>query len=330
MTGFKPSATSLQPASAPGSNGGASEKSGASSDDRFPPAQTLTVQFWGVRGSIPTPSESTVRYGGNTACVELCVAGKRLIFDGGTGLRVLGEHLLEEMPIEAHLFFTHTHWDRIQGFPFFQPAFVEGNCFHIYGAMSPNGASIKQRLSEQMLRPNFPVPLQVMRSDLQFHNIAPASIVPLDDVTVETVSLNRANNALGYRVNWNGYSVVYATDTDHTPDRLDQSLLYLADQADLLIYDAAYADHAYYDRQTAAAGRQSATWRACLEVAIAAKVKQIVMFHHDPAHEDDFLDRIEAEVQEVYPQVQLAREGMVLHLNQEGSIEKPDSQIANP
>lgn len=272
------------------------------------------MQFWGVRGSIPTPSQQTVRYGGNTACVELRVGGKRLIFDGGTGLRVLGENLLSQMPVEAHLFFTHTHWDRIQGFPFFIPAFVPGNCFHIYGSMGPNGASIKQRLCDQMLRPHFPVPLQMMRSDLRFYDISPGSVIALDDITIETVSLNRPNSALGYRVTWNGYSVVYATDTEHAPERLDQSLLYLAQQADLLIYDAAYADHAYYDPQAVAAARQSSTWRACIEAAIAADVKQIIMFHHDPTHEDDFLDHMQAAVQAVYPNVLLAHEGMVLQL----------------
>jgi len=93
----------------------------------------FSIHFWGVRGSIPTPSISTVRYGGNTPCVEMRCNGKRLIFDGGTGLRVLGQCLLKEMPLEAHLFFTHSHWDHIQGFPFFTPAYIAGNSFKIYG-----------------------------------------------------------------------------------------------------------------------------------------------------------------------------------------------------
>jgi phosphoribosyl 1,2-cyclic phosphodiesterase len=104
----------------------------------------FTVRFWGVRGSIPTPGLETARYGGNTACVELQVAGKRLIFDGGTGLRVLGKHLVPEMPVQAHLFFTHTHWDRIQGFPFFIPAFIEGNRFDIYGAHPLSNACVNR------------------------------------------------------------------------------------------------------------------------------------------------------------------------------------------
>lgn len=277
-------------------------------------AHEFTVRFWGVRGSIPTPGIETVRYGGNTACLEIQVAGKRLIFDGGTGLRVLGKHMMAEMPVEAHLFFTHTHWDRIQGFPFFVPAFIEGNSFDIYGAMGQNGASIKQRLGDQMLRPNFPVPLQMMRSTLRFHDISPGSVITLDDVVVETISLNRPNRALGYRITWNGHSVVYATDTEHSPNQIDQGLLYLANQANLLIYDAAYADHAYYDPKSIEIDAHPATWYAGVEVAVAAQVKQIVLFHHDPAHDDDFLDQVEAEVKACFPNVQLAREGMELHV----------------
>jgi phosphoribosyl 1,2-cyclic phosphodiesterase len=277
----------------------------------------FSIRFWGVRGSIPTPGLETVRYGGNTACIEIQVAGKRLIFDGGTGLRVLGKHLLQYMPVHAHVFFTHTHWDRIQGFPFFIPAFIAGNQFDIYGAIGQNGASIKQRLCDQMLRPNFPVPLQVMRSELMFHDIAPGSVITLDDVVIETIALNRPNGALGYRITWNGYSVVYATDTEHSPDHLDQGLLYLAHQADLLIYDAAYVDQAYYDLNAATSSQQPATWYAGIEVAIAAQVKQIILFHHDPSHNDDFLDQVETEVQSCFPNVQLAREGMVFQLHQE-------------
>ncbi len=131
----------------------------------------FTIQFWGVRGSIACPGPETVRYGGNTPCIEMRVGSERLIFDGGTGLRVLGQSLLSQMPVEAYMFFTHSHWDHIQGVPFFIPAFVKGNCFHIYGALAPNGASLKQRLTDQMLHPNFPVPLQVMQADLQFNDL---------------------------------------------------------------------------------------------------------------------------------------------------------------
>ncbi len=285
-----------------------------SEHDLDTPQSSFVVKFWGVRGSIPAPGKHTVRYGGNTACVEVLVNGARLIFDGGTGLRVLGEKLLGSETINGHLFFTHTHWDRIQGFPFFIPAFQPQNCFHIYGAVGLNGASIKQRLTDQMLRPNFPVPLQMMKSELVFHDIAPGTVVPINDVLVETISLNRPNGALGYRVTWNGYSVVYATDTDHSPDCPDEGMLYLAQQSDVLIFDTAYADHAYYDTTAAESARSMYVWRHSIEAALATQAKRIIMFHHDPSHDDDFLDQIEAEMQVDYANVYMAREGMVINI----------------
>ncbi|MGL5511158.1 MAG: MBL fold metallo-hydrolase, partial [Microcoleaceae cyanobacterium] len=144
------------------------------------------VKFWGVRGNIPTPGKKTVKYGGNTSCVEMRLGDKLLIFDGGTGLRTLGLDLLKKMPVEGHLFFSHTHWDHIQGFPFFVPAFIPVNKFNVYGAIAPDGTTIKERLSDQMLHPNFPVPMQVMRSELNFHDLIPGERIFIDDIELET------------------------------------------------------------------------------------------------------------------------------------------------
>lgn len=270
------------------------------------------VHFWGVRGSIPAPGAETVRYGGNTSCVEMRIGGKRLIFDGGTGLRVLGKSLLKQMPVEAYMFFTHSHWDHIQGFPFFVPAFIKGNCFHIYGAIAPNGATMKQRLSDQMLHPNFPVPIQVMQSDLKFYDLFPGDVMQLDDITIETGSLNHPNTAMGYRITWNGRTVVYATDTEHYPDRLDENLLHLARDANMLIYDACYTDEEYHDPKAPKIGWGHSTWQEAIKLAKAANVNKAVIFHHDPNHSDDFLDDVEAQVQSVFPNSVLAREGMIL------------------
>ncbi|MEM9161960.1 MAG: MBL fold metallo-hydrolase [Cyanobacteria bacterium P01_F01_bin.4] len=265
----------------------------------------LTVKFWGVRGSIPTPGESTTRYGGNTACVEVSVADQRLIFDGGTGLKVLGDHLHSKaQPIDAHLFFTHTQWDRIQGFPFFLPAFMPGNRFKICGAVAPNGASIKQRLSEQMLRPNFPIPLQAMRAKLEFCNLSAGSALQLGDVLVETIGLNPAANALGYRVSYQGHSLVYATDTEH--QTVDQNLLYLAHQADILIYDGTYADLEYPGLSSTG----PKPWDTGLELAQSAAVKQLILFHHSPMQTDGALDELENILKQRFPNVSLAQEGV--------------------
>jgi phosphoribosyl 1,2-cyclic phosphodiesterase len=275
------------------------------------------VQFWGVRGSVSTPGESTVKYGGNTSCVEVRAGNTRLIFDGGTGLRILGQSLLKELPIEAHIFFSHSHWDHIQGFPFFRPAFIPGNCFHIYGGIAPNGATMKQRLSDQMLHPNFPVPMQIMKSDMKFYDMEPGDVIAIgnEGVTVEAGSLNHPNTALGYRVSWQGHSVVYATDTEHYPDRLDENLVHLCRDADILIYDACYTDEEYHDNRTPKIGWGHSTWQEALKVVDAARVKRAVMFHHDPDHDDEFLAQIEAKVQEKYPSSILAREGMILPID---------------
>ncbi|MBF2098418.1 MAG: MBL fold metallo-hydrolase [Gloeomargaritaceae cyanobacterium C42_A2020_066] len=272
------------------------------------------VRFWGVRGSIPVPGPHTVRYGGNTPCVEIQVAGQRLIIDGGTGLRVLGKALLAEMPVSAHLFFSHTHWDHIQGFPFFTPAYVAGNEFRVYGPLPSHGATIKQRLSEQMQDPNFPVPLQIMRSTLSFHELTAGEVLQMGEVTVETGSLNHPNYALGYRVSWQGESIVYASDTEHYPDRLDGSLVHLARNASILIYDANYTEAEYHHPTSPRRGWGHSTWEAGLSLAKAAGVRQVVMFHHDANHDDDDLDQIEQAVKKACANALLAREGMVLRL----------------
>lgn len=281
-------------------------------DNLISPSPDFVIQFWGVRGSIPAPGPETVRYGGNTSCVEMRVGDRRLIFDGGTGLRVLGKNLLKHMPLEAHIFFSHSHWDHIQGFPFFLPAFIKGNCFHIYGAIAPNGATMKQRLTDQMLHPNFPVPIQVMQSDLKFHDLLPGDRMNLDDITIETGPLNHPNTAMGYRVTWQGRTVVYASDTEHYPDRLDENLLHLARDADVLIYDACYTDEEYHDPRSPKIGWGHSTWQEAIKLAKAAGVKRAVVFHHDPNHTDDFLDNVEAQVQSVFTNSLLAREGMIL------------------
>ncbi len=274
----------------------------------------FSIHFWGVRGSIPCPGAATVRYGGNTPCVEMVVGGQRLIFDGGTGLRVLGQSLMSQMPLSAHMFFTHTHWDHIQGFPFFTPAFVPGNHFTIYGVVAPNGATIEQRHNDQMLHPNFPVPLQIMQAKLEFQDLEPNTTLQLGEIAIENAKLNHPGEAVGYRVSWRGRSVAYVTDTEHFADHLDENVLHLARQADVLIIDAAYTDEEYYHPKTSKVGWGHSTWQEAVKVAQAAEVKQLAIFHHDPLHNDDCLDRIGEFVAAAYPGALLAREGLSIAL----------------
>lgn len=272
----------------------------------------FTVKFWGVRGSISCPGPHTVRYGGNTSCLEICVGGERLIFDGGTGLRELGQTLLAEMPLDINMFFTHSHWDHIQGFPFFVPAFIKGNRFNIYGAIAPNGSTIEQRLNDQMLHPNFPVPLQIMGADLKFCDLEIGEVVRVGEVEIQNALLNHPGEAVGYRVNWRGHSVAYISDTEHFPDRLDENVLWLAKDAEVMVYDATYTDAEYHHERTSKVGWGHSTWQEAVKVAKAANVKRLVIFHHDPLHDDAFMDEVAQNTAAVFPNSVVAQEGMVL------------------
>lgn len=276
--------------------------------------EKFVIHFWGVRGSIACPGPQTVRYGGNTPCVQMCVGDTHLIFDGGTGIRVLGQSLLSKNPMEGHIFFTHSHWDHIQGFPFFIPAFLKGNRFNIYGAIAPNGATFEQRLTDQMLHPNFPVPLQIMAAELKFHDLKVGEPVAIGDITVESALLNHPGEATGYRVNWQGCSVAYVTDTEHFPDRLDENVLWLAREADVLIYDATYTDEEYHSPTSSKVGWGHSTWQEAVKVAKAARVKKLVIFHHDPLHSDDFMDQVAEQAAQVFPNSVVAQEGRSIEL----------------
>ncbi|CAD5923280.1 MBL fold metallo-hydrolase [Planktothrix agardhii] len=289
----------------------------------------FTVHFWGVRGSIACPGSETVRYGGNTPCVEMRVGSERLIFDGGTGLRVLGQSLLAQMPVTGHLFFSHYHWDHIQGFPFFVPAFIKINTFYIYGTIAPDGSTVQHRLNDQMLHPNFPVPLQIMGADLKFVDISVGKSIKIsDDIIVETALLNHPGEAVGYRVNWRNYAAAYVSDTEHFPDRLDENVLFLARNADVLIYDATYTNEEYYSEKTSKVGWGHSTWQEAVKVAKAANVKRLVIFHHDPLHNDDFMDKTGEQVAEQFPNSLIAREGLSIQLSSPLNSSPPVSQSA--
>lgn len=286
-----------------------------SSQAATPASSGLSIKFWGVRGSVPTPTPANQRYGGNTVCVEVLVGDQRIIFDGGTGLVGLG-HCLQQ-PCSAHLFFTHTQWDRIQGFPFFQPAFVPDNHFSIYGGTAPNGASIKHCLTDQMLQPHFTLPLQNMRADLAFHTLSDRTSFHIGDILVETFKINHRTEALGYRLTWQGHSLVYATDMP--TEQIDLEFLKFAEQADLLIYDGTYCDLSYlYAADTAKTALQP--WETGIKITQQARIKELALLHHSPVQDDATLDLLQKEVSDRFPNAKIAHEGMVLHLSSRLSL----------
>ena len=267
------------------------------------------VRFWGVRGSIACSGRPTARYGGNTSCVEIRCGEHLLIFDAGTGLRYLGNELAGHGPLEADLFLTHTHFDHVWGLPFFRPMFEDGNTFRIWAGHLLPDLTIRKVLNELMMGPLHPVPLEILRAEISYVDFrAGESLAPLPDIEVRTQALNHPNRATGYRVEFKGKSICYVTDTEHVVGSRDEKVLGLIEGADIFIYDCMYTDEEFGDR----VGWGHSTWEEGLRLCEAAGVKTFVVFHHDPDHDDDFLDVIQKAVTERKPGSVVAHDGLVL------------------
>ncbi|HUN66210.1 MAG TPA: MBL fold metallo-hydrolase [Bacteroidota bacterium] len=270
----------------------------------------MRLVFWGTRGSISTPGKQTVRYGGNTPCVELRLSNQQLIIlDAGTGLRNLGEKLLEGgKSLKASILVSHPHWDHIQGFPFFKPAFISGNEFTIIGGETDR-VSLQKMISDQMNKIYFPVQLNELKATLKFRKVGEEEF-SLGDARIQTLYVNHPTFAIGYRITHRGKTVVYISDNEPFDRRVAQSLrnvdkqivdLYLRStddpnkrvydfvrNADVLIHDATYTPEEYVDR----VGWGHSHYLFTLNVAAQGKVKQLVLFHHDPSHNDEKIDDI--------------------------------------
>jgi phosphoribosyl 1,2-cyclic phosphodiesterase len=267
----------------------------------------MHITFWGVRGSCAAAGPETAEVGGNTSCVEVRAGATRVILDAGTGLRALGATLTS--PVDVSILFSHFHWDHIQGFPFFAPAYRPGNRVDLYGPERVTGRDVRAALEAQMRPPHFPIGLDAMHAELGFFPLPAGARFQLGAFTVETAAANHPGGCLAYRLSSGGRSVVYATDTEHAVEP-DRHLVGLARGCDLLIYDAQYTRAEYPTKR----GWGHSTPEEAVRLAEAAGAEQLVLFHHDPAHDDDAIRRMEADARALFPLTTAAREGLTILL----------------
>lgn len=273
----------------------------------------MKVKFWGVRGSIPTPGPDTIRTGGNTSCVEVMCGDHLLIFDGGSGIRLLGKSLEGKNPVEGSIFFSHLHWDHIQGIPFFEPAFDQDNCFHIYGP-SHFHLSLERVLSGQMEFPHFPISLDQLGAKLTFKELSDGDKIDIGDVSVKAAMVNHPGGSLSYRVEYRGKVFVYATDTEYH-GALDDKFVRHVQGANCFIFDSTYTDDEYSGKTGKShEGWGHSTWQDAVRIAKAASAGRLVLFHHEPNHNDDFIEAMEAMAKKEFAGTIAAREGLELIL----------------
>lgn len=278
----------------------------------MPDAGGCFFRFWGVRGSIAAPGPGTVKYGGNTSCIEVRNDGHLTILDGGTGMRALGNELMaDEGTLHADVLLTHTHFDHIAGIPFFKPFFLKGNSFRLCAGHLLPAHTLHEVLCEMMMAPLFPVPMDIMGADVSFHDFQMGEDLTLRcGANVATRPLNHPNGATGYRLAVGNSVLCYVTDTEHKAGELDGNIIELAQDADYLIYDSNYTEEEYKRYK----GWGHSTWNAGADLADAAGVKTLIVFHHDPSHDDTFMDGIAKEADARRPGTLVAREGMKLAL----------------
>jgi phosphoribosyl 1,2-cyclic phosphodiesterase len=284
----------------------------------------MNVQFWGVRGSIAAPGPDTAAVGGNTSCVEVRCGPTRILLDAGTGLRRQGDALLAERKqnggrgVELTLLLSHFHWDHIQGLPFFAPIYMPGTKLTVVGGT--NGVmSLRETLAHQMTAPVFPVRLDELPAEIATREVRSGEGFAIGEAIVRVAKLNHPGGVYAYRITHGGRSIVFATDTEHY-SCVDPALCELAGGADLLIYDAQYTPDEYAGlRGPSKVGWGHSTYVAGVELAKAAGVGQLLLFHHDPRRTDAEVLGIERWTQALFPASAAAREGMCIVLSPSSS-----------
>jgi phosphoribosyl 1,2-cyclic phosphodiesterase len=270
----------------------------------------MRVTFFGTRGSVPVAEPEFSRFGGNTSCVMLAFeSGRVALLDAGTGIRKAGRHLLErglEQWDDLVIGLSHTHWDHIQGFPFFQPAYDPRRTITLaLGGRTAKGTTLEDVFTTAMQREYFPVPITGMGATVRFAQPAEGRLGALGHIGIAAARHTHPGSAYGYRITEGERSVVYCTDVEHGA-QIDPGVVELARGADLLIHDAQYTPAELKEKQ----GWGHSSWEQAVEVGLEAKVKRLALFHHDPDHDDAFLMGVEREAQRLFPDAFMAREGL--------------------
>ncbi|MGP8250718.1 MAG: MBL fold metallo-hydrolase [Terracidiphilus sp.] len=267
----------------------------------------MKVRFWGVRGSIPTPEADRLRYGGNTTCLEIGAPDPRetVIIDCGSGIRALGDELLDRSVRRIHILLSHFHWDHIQGLPSFAPIFQPGVEIVFYTTRTAEEAL--SLLSVQMADPFFPVTFVELGSQVEFRQIECGKEFAIGKLKVEPVLLYHPQGAVGFRLESEGHILVHASDHETGIAEIDAGLMRAARGANLLVMDAQYTPEEFESK----IGWGHSSYAQATDAAQAAGVKQLMLFHHDPAHDDTFLDQMLAEAQKCFGATGMACEGRV-------------------
>lgn len=272
----------------------------------------FTVTFWGVRGTLAAPGNQFRRTGGNTICAEVQCGGRVLIFDAGTGIRELGSRLVEQSRIRRlDLMFTHVHYDHIEGLPFFAPFFSPEFSIDVWMGSLDGSTGTEDAVKGLMRRPYFPVGPEVFSARVRYREVKRSAALDLGDgIVVRTAPMHHPGGATGYRVEYEGRSFAFITDTEHVPGKMDANVVELVRNCDLFAYDASFTDEELPDF----AGYGHSTWEEALRIRKKAQAGAVLALHHMPFRTDDEVDAIEVAMRKSHSASGCAREGMTIRL----------------